>query len=67
MPRKTRIPRFDAEVPVGFNEAAARCHGKRGWPRSFRRAAPCFNEAAARCHGKLMQYAMRYRAPCLLQ
>ena len=39
-------------VERGFNEAAARCRGKRG---KFRPPRPCgrrFNEAAARCRGK---------------
>ena len=53
MPRKTgRGRRATAALPPRFNEAAARCHGKRR--RSRRRAAGRgrFNEAAARCHGK---------------
>ena len=37
----------------GFNEAAARCRGKRGRrARGLRVAAAGFNEAAARCRGK---------------
>ena len=36
----------------GFNEAAARCHGKPWRGRRGRAQTGCFNEAAARCHGK---------------
>ena len=35
-----------------FNEAAARCRGKRPRQAARRRRRPCFNEAAARCRGK---------------
>ena len=57
MPRKTSgcAPTW----PRGerFNEAAARCHGKRSIrSTSISCGCSCFNEAAARCHGK------RYRA-----
>ena len=37
----------------GFNEAAARCRGKRDRRRRRAGRPPCFNEAAARCRGKL--------------
>ena len=36
-----------------FNEAAARCRGKRIWPAAPTRRRRRFNEAAARCRGKL--------------
>ena len=53
MPRKTADDRLHRDDPRGgFNEAAARCHGKRaptGWAGPTRKS---FNEAAARCHGK---------------
>ena len=35
-----------------FNEAAARCRGKRRRPAGRGRPRRCFNEAAARCRGK---------------
>ena len=38
--------------PFRFNEAAARCRGKRRVPRRGRPPAAGFNEAAARCRGK---------------
>ena len=53
MPRKTRIRPSSRRSTAGFNEAAARCRGKRadqGQPRPGRVG---FNEAAARCRGKL--------------
>ena len=57
MPRKT--PTGRCRVPLGpgsFNEAAARCRGKRvqGWSKD-RAACGGFNEAAARCRGKPAQ------------
>ena len=54
MPRKTRTALPEILAPVqGFNEAAARCRGKR-WTsgRSRGRCRSGFNEAAARCRGK---------------
>ena len=53
MPRKT--PARHRDLPEGrrFNEAAARCRGKRGAGRRRRHAWRRFNEAAARCRGKL--------------
>ena len=36
-----------------FNEAAARCRGKRSWATDRGSVADSFNEAAARCRGKL--------------
>ena len=53
MPRKT----FNCPLPRirgsgRFNEAAARCRGKRPRRRRPRRPAAGFNEAAARCRGK---------------
>ena len=54
MPRKTRIVK--GGCPAGaprFNEAAARCRGKRSrWTTSCPGWSSCFNEAAARCRGK---------------
>ena len=41
-----------ATWPAGFNEAAARCRGKRSPPLRRRSTGRCFNEAAARCRGK---------------
>ena len=54
MPRKTAIWSKVSGAVSGFNEAAARCRGKRlpggdGRPHGPDR----FNEAAARCRGKL--------------
>ena len=53
MPRKTRREPLDPRVAMpGFNEAAARCRGKR-LSVMFSCCVPaCFNEAAARCRGK---------------
>ena len=53
MPRKTRAERGAAVfLSSSFNEAAARCHGKRpDHPRHVSHGRS-FNEAAARCHGK---------------
>ena len=42
----------DHVVIVRFNEAAARCRGKRTPRWSTKRSSGCFNEAAARCRGK---------------
>ena len=55
MPRKTAADGSSARAPTTcFNEAAARCRGKRaGRRRRPTATAPCFNEAAARCRGKL--------------
>ena len=45
---------YHALTPKCFNEAAARCHGKRPRaPQDPRAKTRRFNEAAARCHGKL--------------
>ena len=52
MPRKTFISDNWEELSASFNEAAARCRGKRvGWGETHRRRYG-FNEAAARCRGK---------------
>ena len=60
MPRKTGpAPRVALERTRGFNEAAARCRGKRRDARRAQAGAGRFNEAAARCRGKLG----RARAP----
>ena len=58
MPRKTRSSsRWRATWPPSFNEAAARCRGKRTGPaRAIKPTMARFNEAAARCRGK--------RRPC---
>ena len=37
---------------LGFNEAAARCRGKRGRSTTAACTSVSFNEAAARCRGK---------------
>ena len=54
MPRKTIGSGTALWIINGFNEAAARCHGKPGCRRGSSRRAhlSSFNEAAARCHGK---------------
>ena len=39
-------------ISLGFNEAAARCRGKRWRTRARGRWSSRFNEAAARCRGK---------------
>ena len=53
MPRKTSAYSSTSKTGCpGFNEAAARCHGKRTDTASPAGPARCFNEAAARCHGK---------------
>ena len=54
MPRKTGL----AGIPLPprdprFNEAAARCRGKRWRRRGACLRSTGFNEAAARCRGKL--------------
>ena len=52
MPRKTVAAVRPGVGSTGFNEAAARCRGKRiGLPPSPT-SPTCFNEAAARCRGK---------------
>ena len=48
--------RLGAHAAVGFNEAAARCRGKRGAVRLASSRLKCFNEAAARCRGKPTQH-----------
>ena len=53
MPRKTpRGVRIRPRSAASFNEAAARCHGKRPCRRWRCAHRERFNEAAARCHGK---------------
>ena len=53
MPRKTRSRRTGRRCGAWrFNEAAARCRGKRRFIRQRMRVERCFNEAAARCRGK---------------
>ena len=52
MPRKTPTSFAPRAVPICFNEAAARCRGKRGCPCATKPGSPGFNEAAARCRGK---------------
>ena len=53
MPRKTRTSRATWPCTgTGFNEAAARCRGKRPAGGTCRGPGSCFNEAAARCRGK---------------
>ena len=54
-PRRQPAPR---RVCSSFNEAAARCRGKR-WPRACRTGRRRgFNEAAARCRGKPENHLM---------
>ena len=54
MPRKTETVWVgESGNLIGFNEAAARCRGKRRRAGRTRRWRCCrFNEAAARCRGK---------------
>ena len=53
MPRKTPDdPDTQDMLASGFNEAAARCRGKRQTARPKSPKRVCFNEAAARCRGK---------------
>ena len=53
MPRKTGSAAWRRLARTSFNEAAARCRGKRPRPADTRRGVQgCFNEAAARCRGK---------------
>ena len=53
MPRKTDVLlRRPSPVALRFNEAAARCRGKRVSVRVFASPTISFNEAAARCRGK---------------
>ena len=53
MPRKTCGETSSASRNGSFNEAAARCRGKRGTLTSSTRSSTSgFNEAAARCRGK---------------
>ena len=50
--RRKAIPRVPRRRR--FNEAAARCRGKRRSVRTTGRKSGSFNEAAARCRGKLV-------------
>ena len=53
MPRKTWSSRRTSDSRhTGFNEAAARCRGKRGGGSRPLYGEAGFNEAAARCRGK---------------
>ena len=53
MPRKTAATPLDRDsVRTSFNEAAARCRGKRARPDGAFSRRGRFNEAAARCRGK---------------
>ena len=52
MPRKTAARGRAQRTPRGFNEAAARCRGKRGIDAPGFVPVSSFNEAAARCRGK---------------
>ena len=52
MPRKTAGSGRTATQPRCFNEAAARCRGKRPLLRPPPSQGSRFNEAAARCRGK---------------
>ena len=45
-------PAAGSRCTASFNEAAARCRGKRASSPSAPFPGPCFNEAAARCRGK---------------
>ena len=53
MPRKTVTPPLPSSPTTNcFNEAAARCRGKRQSGAGHKGGERCFNEAAARCRGK---------------
>ena len=52
MPRKTHSESSFISRSVRFNEAAARCRGKRGARSEPEGSTGGFNEAAARCRGK---------------
>ena len=61
MPRKTSGgQRKGGSRPRSFNEAAARCRGKRSPPRTPASSAEGFNEAAARCRGKRRMAKLYY-------
>ena len=62
MPRKTEEDDMIRAAARSFNEAAARCRGKRGARRGTPRGGPRFNEAAARCRGKPFVRSRRYWA-----
>ena len=55
MPRKTWPASGPRKPATGFNEAAARCRGKRRPLRPGARGRGGFNEAAARCRGKRLR------------
>ena len=68
MPRKTvTAAEDDFALEGGFNEAAARCRGKRPRRSRGRRAGRGFNEAAARCRGKLAEVSLRMHDEHALQ
>ena len=55
-------PTIARKIFQGFNEAAARCRGKRAPAGSGMARRPRFNEAAARCRGKLRRRRRAGRA-----
>ena len=56
MPRKTDMRKSRRSETSGFNEAAARCRGKRGMTETrVIGSTTRFNEAAARCRGKRVE------------
>ena len=61
MPRKTAICAAQPASPAGFNEAAARCRGKRAHTYPAAEDREGFNEAAARCRGKRFKFVGRGR------
>ena len=52
---------------AGFNEAAARCRGKRAPPAAPEPTSRGFNEAAARCRGKRAPTSTSGRSVTALQ
>ena len=68
MPGKT-YRGTDAEIirEWGFNEAPAKCRGKRRTPFKWIPIPHCFNEAPAKCRGKPITEGREIMAAVLLQ
>ena len=62
-----RTPRSSSTQGPGFNEAAARCRGKRFAACRTPRTRARFNEAAARCRGKHKVRSFMASLACELQ
>ena len=67
MPRKTRPAGGLERGARRFNEAAARCRGKRLMGAGMRLSTTRFNEAAARCRGKRTSVMSGRRSEISLQ